>query len=124
AGIITATGNVSFGGGSETGLLSAGVIQLGGNFAQTGGTTSFIGSGTHQVQFIGATQSLSFATVTGTSTFGSVLFNSGTVTASTDFFATNVQLGVGVISVTGTGVAAHIGTGFSDPNARWAMPAT
>lgn len=45
---------VTFGGGSTAGLLTAGVIEVGGNFTQTGrNADSFAASGTHTTRFVG-----------------------------------------------------------------------
>src|SRR5262249_960756 len=51
AGIIVGTGDVSFGGATESGNLTAGVIQLSGNFSQTGVATSFAAGVNHAVHF-------------------------------------------------------------------------
>ena len=50
ADLVQVTGNGAFGGGDETGLLTAGVLQVLGNFSQTSGSdpTSFLASGTHR----------------------------------------------------------------------------
>ncbi len=49
-----ANGDVTFGGGSTAGLLTAGTIQLDGDFTQTSttSTTSFAASGTHITEFL------------------------------------------------------------------------
>src|SRR5205814_759706 len=83
------SGNVSFGGGNETGLLTAGSLALNGNFAQTTSATSFVASGTHTTGFMSeGSQSASFANP-GTSRIANVLFNQGTQTALTDSYATS-----------------------------------
>jgi hypothetical protein len=69
ADVLSVTGAVSFGGASETGLLTNGLITLGGNFFQTNTATSFVASGSQQVVFAGAAaQSINMANP-GPSTF-------------------------------------------------------
>jgi hypothetical protein len=51
----TVTGNATFQGGDETGLLSAGTLTIKGNFAQhNGNANAFAASGTHKVVLNGA----------------------------------------------------------------------
>ncbi|MEO8636641.1 MAG: hypothetical protein ABI587_15295 [Gemmatimonadales bacterium] len=55
----------TFGGGDETGLLTAGYLKLGGSFGQTSGTSgaSFAASGTHRTEMgAGAVRIINFAT--------------------------------------------------------------
>ncbi len=52
----------SFGGGSTAGLLTAGLLEIGGNFTQNGDAESFAASGTHATVFRGSgTQQATFA---------------------------------------------------------------
>ena len=84
-------GSATFGGGSTTGLLSAGIISVGGNFSQGGGAfDAFAPSTAERVVFnnsAGATQTVSFANPTA-SFFDSLVvdrgFTPGTVQLLTD----------------------------------------
>jgi alpha-tubulin suppressor-like RCC1 family protein len=61
---LLVSGNVSFNGGSEVGQITAGVLQVGGNFAQntTNSLSSFVAAGTHLTRFVsGAAQTITFA---------------------------------------------------------------
>ena len=61
---LLVSGAATFGGGSTAGLLTAGVLAVGGNFTQTGAnsTSSFQPSGTHKTALTGiSAQTLSFA---------------------------------------------------------------
>lgn len=59
---LNVTGNVSFGGGSTTGLLTNGALTLNGSFTQLGSTTSFAPSGSQTTTFgSGGSQSVTFA---------------------------------------------------------------
>ncbi|HTS88456.1 MAG TPA: hypothetical protein VMG41_08200, partial [Gemmatimonadales bacterium] len=62
---LSITGDAAFGGGAETGLLTAGVLRIGGNFSQTVTGTSFAASGTHLTTFTGTgAHTVSFANPT------------------------------------------------------------
>lgn len=88
------TGGAFFGGGSTVGLLTDGVIKLGGSFGQTAGTsnTSFAASGNHKtVMGAGAVRVANFATPgsgAAGSHFGSldVTAASGGLTLANDIF--------------------------------------
>ena len=69
ADVLTVGGAVSFGGASESGLLTNGLITLSGNFFQTNTATSFAASGSHQVVFAGAGAQSINMTNPGPSTF-------------------------------------------------------
>jgi hypothetical protein len=72
---FTVNGNATFGGGSETGLLTNGSLTVKGNFAQNGGTTSFVASSPHTTVLFAATaQTVSFNNPT-TSNFGRLTFS-------------------------------------------------
>jgi hypothetical protein len=62
SGVLTVNGGMVFGGASETGFLTAGVVNIQGDFVQsTGSTTAFAASGTHKVVFNGTSnQNVSF----------------------------------------------------------------
>jgi hypothetical protein len=89
-------GNASFGGGSTAGLLTAGIITVGGNFAQSGSATSFAPSTAHRVRFSGTgpTQTVSFLAPT-TSFFDSLVVDRG-FSAGTIQLLTDVQVNRGV----------------------------
>jgi uncharacterized repeat protein (TIGR01451 family) len=64
AGLLAVAGNASFGGGNETGNLTAGTLQVAGNFSTISGCclTSFAASGTHLTVLNGSTlQTVSMA---------------------------------------------------------------
>ncbi|HEV8409967.1 MAG TPA: Ig-like domain-containing protein, partial [Gemmatimonadaceae bacterium] len=72
ADVLSIVGNATFGGGSESGLLTQGNLSLSGNFAQINGTTSFIGTSGHTTTFGGSVaQTVNFANVFP-SAFGAV----------------------------------------------------
>ncbi|HXI20986.1 MAG TPA: hypothetical protein VNH46_07875, partial [Gemmatimonadales bacterium] len=80
---LTALGNVTFDGGSETGQLTAGLLEVGGDFSQlaTTSTTSFVASGTHLTRLINANKQVSMAS--GTATFNDLEVNTaGTATVN------------------------------------------
>lgn len=60
-GTLNVAGSIDFVGGSHDGLLTAGQIQVVGNFSASGSPTSFVSSGTHRVRFVGgAAQEITF----------------------------------------------------------------
>ncbi len=62
ADFINVNGTATFGGGDETGLLTAGVLSLNGDFAQTGSPTAFSASGGHMTLLASdGTQNVAFA---------------------------------------------------------------
>ena len=98
--ITGATGAAIFGGGSTAGLLTDGVLKVGGSFTQTSGTspTSFAASGNHKT-IIGAAavRIVNFATpATGGagSHFGNldVTLGSGDITLSSDMVVDGVLI--------------------------------
>ena len=98
---LSVEGDASFGGGSETGKLTAGSLVVGGNFAQSGSPSSFDAGFGFIVGFSGtATQSVGFANPgagSGASHFGQfeVTNLGGTVSLLSDVFATNALVAVG-----------------------------
>jgi hypothetical protein len=64
ADFVTVTGNASFNGGSTNGLLTAGLLQVGGDFAQLASTSpqSFAASCNHTTELTGTGPTISFAT--------------------------------------------------------------
>jgi hypothetical protein len=77
AGALLVSNGASFGGGSTAGLLTAGTLQIGGNFTQAGDyAEGFAASDAHVTRFAGGfTQQASFlnpGTGAGTSHFGNV----------------------------------------------------
>ncbi|MEM7414580.1 MAG: Ig-like domain-containing protein [Gemmatimonadota bacterium] len=53
-GTLNVVGNVEFLGANHDGQLTAGILQLLGNFTASGGPLAFVGSGTHEVRFVGS----------------------------------------------------------------------
>ncbi|MBL8980166.1 MAG: hypothetical protein JNM53_17270, partial [Gemmatimonadetes bacterium] len=106
---VEVNGNISFGGGDESGRLIAGMLFVSGNFSQTGGATSFVGSGSHTVFLDGAgAQTLNFASPGfAASRFHNVIIanSAGGVTATSDLYAT------GTAGVTPTAVRTLSGNG-------------
>ncbi len=93
ADLVTVGAGVSFNGANELGSLSAGVLQIGGNFNQFAATSAdaFHSSGSHLTIFTGASPSITFATpgnVPGTSHFEQFRWTgAGTLTLGSDVFA-------------------------------------
>jgi hypothetical protein len=94
ADLLTVSGNASFGGGNETGQLTAGSLTVAGNFSQSGSgsPTSFVGTGTHTV-FLNGTgaQAINFGTPGfAASRFQNVIIanSAGGVTATSNLYAT------------------------------------
>ena len=110
AATVTVSGDITFGGGSETGLISAGTIIGAGNFTQSGSTTSFVATGTNVVQLAAsAVKSLSM-TSPAMSTFRSLLAANGAgLTLATDVTVTGV-LNVVSGTVTGAGRTVTVGS--------------
>lgn len=83
---LSLSGSATFGGGSTAGLLTAGMLELHGDFAQSGSPSSFSASGTHQTWFHGmADQQVGFAnpgTGAGASHFNDVGLAMGSEGAS------------------------------------------
>jgi hypothetical protein len=95
---IEVNGNVSFGGGDESASLVAGILNVSGNFSQTGPGTTFIGSGAHTVFLDGTgAQTLTFAAPGfGAGRFQNVIIanSAGGVTATSDLYAHGHRGGV------------------------------
>lgn len=53
-GTMNVVGDVDFQGGSHSGQLTAGILQLLGNFNASGNALAFVGTGTHEVRFVGS----------------------------------------------------------------------
>ena len=85
ADFVSISGTATFAGGSESGLLTAGLTYLYGNFVQGGSPAAFTASGTHRTFLAaGGTQGITFANPS-TSFFGDLDFaNSVTMALSTD----------------------------------------
>lgn len=112
---VSVTGNASFGGASETGLLTAGTMSIGGNFTEAGGATdAFIATSSHTTVLNGSTaQTLSFAHG-GSSGFGALIVsNSAGVTALSNFLTQNLTMSAGTLS--GATFAASIFGTLTDP---------
>jgi hypothetical protein len=94
AGVLTVSGNATFSSNGENNLLTAGVLNLKGNFSQTAGCNSdgFAASGTHQVVLNGTTaQTIAFSCV-GTSTSTSHFQNLQVANAAGINFTTNADI--------------------------------
>jgi hypothetical protein len=124
-GVLNVSGNATFGGGSEAGLLTLGQINLAGDFLQNGNAAAFQASATHITRFTGATPSIVF-TNAGSSGFGAlqlhttgaIAFGSGIVAAGDVWLKTGAVPGV-------TGVGAVIGGGLYDTTGgRWQVSST
>ncbi len=61
--VLDVSGAAVFGGGSTTGLLTAGTLKVKGNFSQlsTNSSTSFVATGTHLTLFQGDSRTMTFA---------------------------------------------------------------
>jgi hypothetical protein len=112
---LNVTGGATFGGGSETGLLTAGVLSIAGNFTEGGGATdAFIATLAHSTVFNGSVaQTLSFAHA-GPSGFGTLIVNNAAgVTMLSNFLTQNVTMSTGALS--GATFAASIFGTLTDP---------
>jgi len=125
ADVLTINGNATFSGGQ--GLMSNGVLTIGGNFTQNTVSNSFNAGAGHTTRFTGATPTISFANPT-TSNFGNLqLQTSGAVTFGTDaLVSSSVWLKTGATpSVVGSGHTVTIGTGlFDTTGGRWQVANT
>ncbi|HXY68736.1 MAG TPA: hypothetical protein VEH62_04765, partial [Gemmatimonadales bacterium] len=108
-------GNVTFGGGSTTGLLTAGVISVGGNFAQSGGAVDAFAPSTAERVLInngaGALQTVSIASAQ--SFFDSLVVDRGVGVRGTVQLLSNVRVNRGMqirnsSDVTGPAARAQI----------------
>ena len=106
----------SFGGGSTAGLLTAGLLEIGGNFTQNGNAESFAASGAHVTEFFGnVLQQAGFSVPgfgPGTSHFHHLALGQTeggvSVQANSDIFATGqLRSGTGAVrTFSGAAVAA------------------
>ena len=119
---FTVTGNVTFGGGNETGLLTAGNLFVTGGFTQASGSTSFIAAAAHTTTLNGTVaQTVNFANPFP-STFGAVVFaNTAGVTLQTNMIS-NGAVTVSAGAVSGTAIGFTIGGTLTDPSALLAVP--
>ncbi len=112
---VLVNGFAGFGGGSTVGLLTNGVIQVGGSFTQSSGTsaTSFAASGSHKtIVGAGAVRVLNFATP-GSGGAGSHFGNLDVTLASGGLTLTNDIVVDGTLIATPTGTAPTITGGVS-----------
>ncbi len=107
--LLNIAGNASFDGGDTSTTLTAGEINLAGNFTQGTNTGSFKATGGHKVVFSGSTlQNITFATAGASSGAGShfnqvVINNSaGVYVNSTAYFAGDVTMTAGSLTDDGT----------------------
>ncbi|HVM42401.1 MAG TPA: hypothetical protein VMT77_02790, partial [Gemmatimonadales bacterium] len=109
-------GNASFGGGSTSGLLTAGTLVVDGDFAQIAGAAAFAPSGAHHTVLDGTgTQNVSFANPT-TSFFQRLLLPAIThnVVLQTNVQVTDsmtMQGGGGAATLTGAGTSQRLTVG-------------
>jgi hypothetical protein len=118
ASVLGTTGSALFGGGDETGKLTAGTLNVGGNFSEgTGNAAAFNAGPAHNLILSSATaSSISMADPT-TSQIGNLsIVGAGGVTVLTAFTANNVTIATGALS--GTAGATINGT-LTDPLAHW-----
>jgi len=121
AGYVTVYGNATFGGGSSTGLLTAGTAYFVGAFAASG--TAYATSGTHVTQFIGnsaGTQAIAYSPSAG-SAIATVQFSGSDAKVLTGAPAFgNVTLASTSAQVSGVGVTATISGNFADNTSAFA----
>jgi hypothetical protein len=105
---LLVSGTTSFDGGNETGLLTNGVLRLGGNFTQLASlsNSSFRATGNHKTVVAG-TGTYTFATPgSSLSQFGKLFVNSGiTMTLASDIETEYLETAsnFGSVSITGSG---------------------
>jgi len=91
---LDVSGSVDFSGGSHTGALTEGFLRVIGDFSASGSATAFVGSGNHEVTFVGnGTQTVTldnpgltgqrFADLTSLNFSGVVAFSSTAVVTDT-----------------------------------------
>jgi hypothetical protein len=127
---LNVSGNVAFGGGNTGGLLTAGELVVGGNFAQSTATPSFSAGPGHTTLFDGSTQSVVIIDSTGAQfgnleisnassvSFLSPTIVSGNVTLDSNTQATSPNLAFNQLNgldvfgsvTTGTGSLLQLGT--------------
>ncbi len=109
--LLVIGGNTSFGGSTPAGGLSAGVIQLAGNFSQVAALTSFVATGTHRVVFAGSgVQTISMANPNPTESH----FQEVDVTTPAGLDVTSTVLALGALTTTGTAPVSGAGTFVAD----------
>ena len=115
---LTTTGGAGFGGGDETGKLTAGTLSVGGNFTEGGGSSTEFNAGTaHTLILNGSVAASLTMTNPTTSIIGNLIINNAAgVSAPAGFIANNVTITSGVLS--GTAGATINGT-LTDPLAHW-----
>jgi hypothetical protein len=115
--LLQVAGNATFGGGDETGLLTTGSLQVGGNFDQTGGSSpsSFVASGTHATDLAGLNPTVTF-TDPAASHFQDMNWGGigGTLTMGSDIKVLgNYNSPDGLASMVGNGHSLTAGSLFS-----------
>ena len=111
-GNVQVAGGASFAGGSETGLLTAGVLTIFGDITQAGSPTAFAPSGTHET-YVGApfsTQKITFANPT-TSFFQDLdVGNSATLTLQSNVTVNGTLTNAGGVNDTFTSSSGYLMT--------------
>jgi len=100
---LDVTGNVSFGGGSTSGLLTQGVLRVSGAFAQVAGGSAqaYAPSGTHRVELRGSgNQSVRFD-APATSRFQRLQVNAGTLSPRTVTLLSDVTVADSLVMLGG-----------------------
>ncbi len=117
ASALTVFGNATFGGGSETGLITNGLITVKGNFTQSGATTSFVATGSNAVSLLGTTAQTLSITTPAMSTFENLTAsNAAGVTINTNVtISNNLVVSTGTVSAVGSTLT--IGGTLADPSA-------
>jgi hypothetical protein len=118
-------GSATFDGDPPSGILTAGVITVGGNFAQVGFDRGFLSEGTHRLRMTGTNVSLSFANDVVNRIRELFLDGTSAVTFSTGArIDGSVTVGPNVSVVGGAG-AIWIGGNLNEPiGGRWQPAAT
>ncbi|MFI5233691.1 MAG: beta strand repeat-containing protein, partial [Gemmatimonadales bacterium] len=119
AGILGITGSASFGGGDETGKLTAGTLSVGGNFSEGGGNAAAFNAGPAFTLLLSASAATTLSIANApTSPVGNLqIANTAGVTALTAFVANDVTIATGAL--TGSAGATINGT-LLDQSAHWA----
>ncbi len=114
---LVTTGGASFGGGSETGKLTAGTLSVASSFSEGGGATDGFNAGAAFTLILNGTVATNLSiTDPATSPLGNLIINDAAgVTALSQFIANNLTITAGAFN----GIGATITGTLTDPLTHW-----